>query len=146
MEVEFFGVDDRRRVDRALSVRFAVFVDEQGVPVEEEVDDHDRTDGAARHALVTHGDRDIATGRYFVLDPQSVKIGRMAVLAEQRGCGVGRRLLVDLLADARSRGFLRAYLHAQEYAVDFYLKAGFKPLGETTVECGIIHQPMERVL
>lgn len=144
MRVQLFGVDDRAALAAALAVRFAVFVTEQHVPVDEEIDEHDRTDAGARHALV----RDdagavLAAGRYFRLDDRSVQIGRMAVHAEHRGRGVGRVLLAALISDARERGYRRAALNAQDHAVGFYAKAGFTPSGATLVECDILHQPME---
>lgn len=146
MEVELFGVDEGARMEAAFAVRFAVFVEEQQVPAEEEVDEHDRTDPQARHAVIRDGAAILAAGRYYPLDATAVKVGRMAVLAPHRGAGVGRRLLDALLGDARARGFTRAVLHAQDHAVGFYARAGFAPSGATFYECDILHQPMERAL
>jgi predicted GNAT family N-acyltransferase len=140
---ELFDVRDRERIDAALAVRFRVFVDEQHVPAEEEVDDHDRTDLDARHALIRAGDDVVAAGRYYRLDASTAQIGRMAVLPAFRGRRVGRQLLDVLVDDARQRGFARAALNAQDHAVGFYAKAGFTPFGEMLVECDILHQPME---
>lgn len=147
MRVQLFGVDDRAAMSAALEIRFAVFVVEQHVPAEEEIDAHDRTDPSARHALVRAGDGTVlAAGRYFPLDAQSVQIGRMAVLAHHRGRGVGRALLDALVADARAAGYRRAALNAQDHAVGFYAKTGFTPFGRTLIECDILHQPMEMAL
>lgn len=146
MTAELFSCDDPR-MTAALAIRFAVFVDEQRVPVEEEVDEHDRTDGDAVHALVRDdAGTPIATGRFYVLDTRSVQIGRMAVTRAARGSGAGRVVLGALCAEAARRGFTRASLHAQDHAVGFYAKAGFTPYGETMVECEIVHQPMESTL
>jgi predicted GNAT family N-acyltransferase len=147
MTVQLFGIDDDAAVADALRVRFPVFVEEQRVPADEEIDAHDRTDAAARHALVRDLDgAPIAAGRYYVLDERTVQIGRMAVLPTFRGRGVGRRLLDALLDDARARGFRRASLNAQDHAVGFYAKAGFAPFGATFLECEIVHQNMQREL
>jgi predicted GNAT family N-acyltransferase len=148
MEVEVFSVDDRARLDDALAVRFAVFVDEQRVPADEEVDEHDRDDPDARHALVreTSGAGAIAAGRSYRKDARTVQIGRMAVAASHRGRGVGRLVLDALLADARARGFTRASLNAQVHAQSFYRNAGFTPVGPTFLECEIVHQAMDRDL
>jgi predicted GNAT family N-acyltransferase len=130
----------------AFSVRFPVFVDEQHVPAEEEVDEHDRTDGDARHALVRSDGEPVAAGRYYRTDGNTAQVGRMAVLASHRGRGLGRLLLDALIADARARGFTRIALHAQDHAVAFYANAGFAAFGATFMECDILHQPMELVL
>jgi predicted GNAT family N-acyltransferase len=146
MDVEIFDITDSERLSAAFSVRIPVFVDEQRVPAEEEVDDHDRTDTDARHALIRDGDMPVAAGRYYRIDDTTAQIGRMAVLAPYRGRGLGRQLLDALVADARRRGFTRAALNAQDHATAFYTKAGFTPFGDTLVECEILHQPMERAL
>lgn len=147
MRVQLFGVDDRAALAAALELRFSVFVVEQRVPAAEEIDEHDRSDAAARHALIRDESGTVlATGRYFRLDERSVQIGRMAVRAEDRGRGVGRALLDALAADARARGYRRAALNAQDHAVGFYAKAGFTPFGAALVECDIVHQPMEKDL
>lgn len=132
---------------RALAIRLRVFVEEQGVPPEEEVDAHDRTDAEAVHAIaLDETGRPIGAGRYYVTEPATVQIGRMAVLPEARGRGAGEALLKALVAQARHRGFTRAHLHAQVHARDFYAKAGFEDDGETLWDAGILHQPMTLVL
>jgi predicted GNAT family N-acyltransferase len=146
MHVELFDISDQARLQAAFSVRLRVFVDEQHVPPEEEVDEHDLTDGDARHALIRDDGEPVAAGRYYRTAGTTAQIGRMAVLASHRGRNVGREMLAALLADARARGFTRAALHAQDHAVAFYAKAGFTPFGATFMECNILHQPMERVL
>jgi predicted GNAT family N-acyltransferase len=145
MHVELFDIHDTERMAAAFSVRVPVFVDEQHVPAEEEIDEHDRTDIDARHALVRDGAVPVAAGRYFRMGT-TAQVGRMAVLAAHRGRGIGRLVLDALVADARARGFARVALNAQDHAVAFYAKAGFTPFGETLVECDILHQPMELVL
>ncbi|GAC1550721.1 MAG: GNAT family N-acetyltransferase [Vulcanimicrobiaceae bacterium] len=129
----------------ALAIRTTVFVDEQGVPPEEEVDEHDRTDRRAVHALAIDrvpNPAVLGAGRFYVLDAATVQIGRMAVRAEGRGRGVGAALLAALVAEARRRGFARAHLHAQTHAAAFYRKAGFHDDGERMWDAGIEHQPM----
>ena len=146
MQVELFDIHDADRMAAAFAVRVPVFVDEQHVPADEEIDEHDRTDTDARHALVRDGDTPVAAGRYYRIDGTTAQVGRMAVLAGYRGRRIGRQLLDALIEDARARGFARVALNAQDHAVAFYLKAGFSPFGETLVECDILHQPMELLL
>ena len=130
-------------MSRALAIRMAVFVEEQGVPPEEEVDAHDRTDVDAVHAiLVDDAGRTIGAGRYYVSEPGTAQIGRMAVLAEARGRGAGGALLTSLVGEARRRGFRRAHLHAQVHARAFYVKNGFYDDGGELWDAGILHQPM----
>jgi predicted GNAT family N-acyltransferase len=141
--VELFDITDSERMHAALAIRLRVFVDEQGVPPDEEVDEHDRSDPSAVHAVARDGTgRTVGAGRYYVAAPGTVQIGRMAVLARVRGHGVGAALLGALVAEAERRGFARAHLHAQVHARDFYVKAGFSDDGPTIVDAGILHQPM----
>src|ERR1700733_11825175 len=104
---ELFDVHDGGRMAAARAVRMAVFVDEQHVPADEEIDEHDRTDADARHALVRDGDTPVAAGRYYRIDGTTAQVGRMAVLAAYRGRRIGRQLLDVLVDDARARGFTR---------------------------------------
>jgi predicted GNAT family N-acyltransferase len=146
VDVVVFSVTDRDRMEAAFVVRRAVFVDEQHVPIEEEIDEHDRTDPAARHVVILDEGAPIAAGRYYLRDGETVQIGRMAVLAEHRGRGLGRRMLDALMADARERGCARASLNAQVHALAFYERAGFIAHGPLFEECEIVHRAMERAL
>lgn len=122
------------------AVRETVFVLEQGVPLELEWDD---LDPQCRHVLARDvHERPIGTGR---LTPEH-KIGRMAVLAEWRGRGVGDALLVALLDQARALGWTEVKLHAQVSAEAFYARHGFVAEGERFDEAGIVHQTMRMAL
>jgi predicted GNAT family N-acyltransferase len=140
--------DDRSRMEQAWALRRRVFIEEQHVPEEIELD---ADDARAVHALALEvanpngTERPVGCGRMLV-HGDYVKIGRMAVLAERRGTGVGRRVLEFLLEHARQRGFRRAVLDAQMHAEGFYLKQGFIPVGEVFEEAGIMHRRMERAL
>ncbi len=146
MTVELFGNGDER-VREALKVRFRVFVDEQNVPREIELDEHDEpADRLAVHALVRDGDRVVAAGRFYERNRGTVQVGRMAVMREARGRGVGRLLLDALLEEAVKRGYVRARLSAQTHALEFYRKAGFAAFGDDYDDAGIPHRDMERPL
>ncbi|GAC1418198.1 MAG: GNAT family N-acetyltransferase [Candidatus Velthaea sp.] len=134
-------------MEEAFRIRFSVFVDEQRVPADIEIDEHDRTDPDAVHALVraTSGEA-LAAGRYYLRDVQTVQIGRMAVARIARRSGVGRALLNALMDEARRRGFTAVTLDAQDHALGFYEKAGFVAEGGTHYDAGILHQPMRRAL
>lgn len=121
-------------------VREAVFVHEQGVPLALEWDE---LDPHCRHVLARNeAGEPIGTGR---LTPEH-KIGRMAVLPDWRGRGVGDALLLALIDEARRLGWREVALHAQASAIGFYGRHGFLPYGDRFVEAGIEHQSMRTVL
>ena len=124
--------------DRAAlqSVRRSVFIEEQGIPESDEWDD---IDPLARHVLVLAENRDaVGTGR---LEPTG-KIGRVAVLPQYRGTGVGSRIMGHLVNHATELGYTRVYLHAQTAAEGFYTRLGFRAEGPVFDECGIPHVRM----
>jgi predicted GNAT family N-acyltransferase len=126
--------------EAASAVRFAVFVEEQGIPAALELDDRD---AAATHAVAFDEDgTPMATGRLLT----DAHIGRMAVLASQRGKGLGVSILRALVAIATTRDTPELRLHAQTSAIGFYLREGFVAEGEPYEEAGIAHQTMVRVL
>lgn len=122
------------------SVREIVFVQEQNVPLEEEWDD---LDPQCLHVIARDVQgRPIGTGR---LTPEH-KVGRMAVLREWRGKGVGDAMLLALIEVARQRGWRELALNSQVSASSFYTRHGFVPYGERFWEAGIEHQAMHRKL
>jgi predicted GNAT family N-acyltransferase len=124
----------------AASIREIVFVREQGVPPEIELDEWDER---CDHALAYDANGcAVGTGRLL---PDG-HIGRMAVLREARGNGIGGALLAALIERARVRGIDRAILNAQTHAATFYRRHGFEPFGEEFMEAGIPHQAMARAL
>ena len=126
--------------DTASRIRFTVFVEEQRVPIEIEWDDQD---AKSLHALAySAAGEAIATGRLL---PDG-HIGRMAVLKEWRGKGVGGAILERLMAAARERGDQEIELFAQTHALEFYRRYGFVEQGEVFEEAGIPHQAMRRKL
>lgn len=125
--------DDRAALE---SVRRAVFIEEQRIPEDDEWDD---VDPVARHVIaVTKCSVPIGTGR---LEPTG-KIGRVAVLPQYRGAGIGRQIMVHLVNHATESGFARVYLHAQTAAAGFYARLGFRAEGPVFDECGIPHLRM----
>jgi predicted GNAT family N-acyltransferase len=125
---------------RASAIRLAVFVDEQRVPFEEELDEHDRD---AFHVLAWLEGQPVGTGR-LVIEGESGRIGRMAVLPAARGAGVGGAVLRALLAEAARRGLRSVHLAAQLHARPFYARFGFVAGGPRFLDAGIWHQRMER--
>lgn len=133
-------VDYGTALPQLRAVREVVFVQEQGVPLELEWDD---LDPHCHHVIARDAEgQPVGTGR---LTPER-KIGRMAVLADWRGRGVGDALLLALIDKARELGWRDLSLHAQASATGFYARHGFLPYGERFVEAGIDHQSMRRLL
>jgi predicted GNAT family N-acyltransferase len=119
------------------SVREIVFIQEQQVPQDLEWDGEDES---AHHFLaINEAGQAIGCARLLA----SGQIGRMAVLAEFRGSGIGTRLLEVAVEQAKQMGLRRVYLHAQTHAEPFYRKGGFLPVGDAFMEAGIPHQSME---
>lgn len=128
----------------AATVRSAVFVQEQGIPMEMACDEADNT---AMHAVAYNGlGEGIATGRLVRQADGTAKIGRMAVLRALRGAHLGQALLDALMDAARNRGDREVMLHAQRSAEGFYRRLGFVPRGEPFDEVGIPHLEMVKVL
>jgi len=123
----------------AQRIRFAVFVEEQRVPPELEMDEHDAN---CIHALAFAEGRAVGTGRLL---PDG-HIGRMAVLKDWRGRGAGRALLRALIDAARRRGDPEVALNSQVQALGFYRAEGFEPVGAVYEEAGIPHQAMRMKL
>ncbi|MGH8690818.1 MAG: GNAT family N-acetyltransferase [Burkholderiales bacterium] len=123
----------------ASPIRFTVFVEEQGVPREIELDEQD---AVSIHVVAFDGERPVATGRLL---PDG-HIGRMAVLNDWRRRGIGTLILQALVQRAGERGDREVALSAQVHAVPFYRAHGFVPEGDEYLEAGIRHQAMKRRL
>ncbi len=120
------------------AIRFAVFVDEQRVPAELEMDDRD---AVCIHVLAFVDDAPVATGR---IDGRlQGKVGRVAVLPSVRGLGVGRAVMARLHEIARGAGLTSVWCHAQVAARPFYERLGYCAVGPTFDEAGIAHVRME---
>ena len=138
--VEIRIVDWASYREALSSIRHTVFVEEQGVPVELELDGED---ASARHAAAfSDDDRLVGTGRMLA----SGKIGRMAVSQSMRRQGIGRALLDALVAEAKRLKLEEVSLGAQLPAVAFYERAGFKAYGDIFLDAGIDHKMMRLVL
>lgn len=118
------------------SIRESVFIIEQVIDPDIEFDQYD---AKALHVLLYVDNRPVGTGR--ILDDGH--IGRIAILSEYRGQGLGSKIIQQLIDVARKRGYQRVYLGAQSQAIDFYTKLGFTLFGEVFFEAGIEHLSME---
>lgn len=128
----------------AAPIRFAVFVDEQRVPEEIELDEHDPV---CVHVIARMDATAVGTGRLLPVDSSGVShIGRMAVRKAFRSRGVGAAMLLALMDVARARGDRAIVLSAQIHALGFYRRYGYLEEGEIYLDAGIEHQSMRAVL
>ena len=120
-------------------IREIVFMNEQHVPKEEEWDGQD--EHSWHYLAMSQEKNPIGCARLM----PSGQIGRMAVLKEQRGLGIGALLLDSAVIHAKELKLEHIFLHAQTYAIGFYEKAGFKAHGEEFMDANIPHYAMTLV-
>ncbi len=134
-------------IEDALTVRRAVFIEEQGVAEAEEIDAYDgdpREAIGAVHVVAYIRDKPVATGRLILDEPEYGKahIGRLAVLGEYRRHGFGRAVMLALQDEARRRGFSRTIVAAQIQAMPFYESLGYEAYGGVFMDARIEHRMM----
>jgi predicted GNAT family N-acyltransferase len=131
-------ISTNKELEQALRIRIRVFVREQGVPADIELDDDDKR---ALHLLAFLEGRVVGTARIVMRGGQA-KIGRMAVLKSHRRKKVGKKLLTCAISTAKKQGAEKIYLHAQVAVIKFYESAGFRCVGPVFDEAGITHRKM----
>lgn len=136
-------IDVTRDIATCQRLRRVVFIDEQGVS---EADEVDGLDDEAIHLLACDGDVPAGTAR-LLLKGSVGKIGRVCVLPQARGTGLGAALILRTLEVLRDQpGVREAYLGSQSHATGFYEKLGFVVEGEEFLDAGIPHRHMRRAL
>ena len=136
-------VTSDKELKGAFKVRKQVFIDEQGISEDIELDGHDKE---ALHMVVKDGERVIGTARVLFLDNNQAKIERMAVLKPFRGKGIGREIISFLNKELRNKQIEQIILHAQCSVSPFYKSCGFEETGLPFWEAGIKHIKMQRQL
>lgn len=150
-ELEIVRVRTLPEMDEALNVRRRVFIEEQRVPAEVEIDEHDADPArltTALHVLGRTGGLAVATGR-LLLAPDAkghAHVGRVAVLRDHRGLGYGRSVMQALHDLAREQGFGAITLAAQLHAIGFYERLGYVARGDVFLDAGIEHRWMDVAL
>jgi predicted GNAT family N-acyltransferase len=127
----------------ALALRRAVFVDEQRVPIADELDGRD--DDALHLVAVEAGGAVVGTCR-ILRAGSTATLGRLAVAGAARGRGLGSGLVAEAERVAREAGARRMTLAAQVDAIVLYERAGYEPSGERFLDAGLEHQRMEKAL
>ena len=141
MEVRRVGAE--RAVSEAISVRRSVFVDEQGVPEERELDGRD---DESIHVLARDGDEPVGAARLREYDDGTAKVKRVAVIASRRKEGIGRELMAVVESTAAAEGYEEVLLHAQVPVVAFYERLGYEVTSEEFEDAGIAHREMRKSL
>ncbi len=129
-------VDNDKEIDICLSIRRKVFVEEQNIPENIEMDD-ELVQSIYVCAILDK--QYVGTARYRETS-SGIKLERFAVLKEYRGLGVGKALVKFILDNLDQDRDI--YLHAQEAVVDFYLLLGFKKVNDRFYEAEIPHWKM----
>lgn len=135
----------QEELEFALQVRRAVFVAEQGVPPEAEIDRFDRLGSDAEHILIHHDGQPAAAGRLRIVDG-AAKLERICVLAAYRKQGLGKEAVRYLEQIARERGLTKAKLNSQLQAEPFYTGLGYERASDEFIEEGIPHVLMVKAL
>jgi ElaA protein len=125
-----------------LALRREVFVEEQGVPPDLELDG---LDGVAVLLVARRGDRVVGTARMRTVHG-AAKAERVAVPRDLRGTGIGAALMAALESEAAAAGLAEVKLNAQESAIPFYERLGYEGVGPRFHEAGIPHRAMRRTL
>lgn len=128
------GSWDQLQQDAKL-IRELVFISEQNIPEQDEWDDQD---AISQHFVVYDQNQPIATARLLANN----SVGRVAVLKPYRGQGIGRLIMLEIIAYAQAQKRPSLQLSSQVHAISFYEKLGFSIQGDEYDECGIPHIEM----
>lgn len=125
----------------ALSIRYKVFVDEQKVPKDLEIDDLEES---SLHGTLYSSNQAIATVRLFPLNPDCYKVQRVAVLKEFRKKGFGEKIMQESENKAKKMNAKFLELDSQNKAIPFYQKLGYKIISGEFLDAGILHHKMNK--
>lgn len=136
-------IAETRDIVTCRALRRVVFIEEQGVSEADEVDDKD---DEAIHLLATMEGKPVGSARLLVLGEVG-KVGRVCVLSEARGTGLGAALMRAAVEQFRQvPGVKKVKLGAQTHALGFYERLGFEAHGPEFDDAGIAHREMVLVL
>lgn len=147
MAAEIVRVTKEEELQQALNIRREVFVEEQKVPADIEIDEFDRINPNVHHLLLMEGTEPAATGRLIYYKADTAKMQRIAVRMPHRSKGYGRVLLLAMEELARELGLTYSILDAQCQAEAFYRKLGYEVISEEPfLDAGIEHVRMRKTL
>lgn len=128
-----------QQLEDAFFVRKTVFVEEQKVDVEEEIDQYE--DCSVHFVLYNEKEQPIGAGRFRELNGYG-KVERICVMANARQSGAGKQIMATIEEFARENGFQQLKLNAQTQAIPFYEKLGYHIVSEEFMDAGIPHRTM----
>ncbi|MCM3707086.1 MULTISPECIES: GNAT family N-acetyltransferase [Cytobacillus] len=140
MEVKV--VTSEQEMQDALSIRKQVFVGEQNVPLEEEIDQFE--DEAVHFVLYNNG-TPAGAGRFRTVDGNG-KVERICVLKDHRKSGSGKAIMDKIEEHAMKQGLPALKLNAQTQAIPFYEKLGYQVISEEFMDAGIPHRTMKKTI
>ncbi|MGG4482738.1 GNAT family N-acetyltransferase [Paenibacillus illinoisensis] len=147
MAAEISYVTTDEQLQQALGIRHDVFVIEQQVPSEIEIDQFDVISPDVHHVLLSTDGQAVATGRLIYYSKDTAKMQRIAVLQSHRSFGYGRVLLLAMEERARELGLTYSILDAQCQAQKFYEKLGYEVISEEPFyDADILHVRMRKSL
>ncbi|WP_422660440.1 GNAT family N-acetyltransferase [Paenibacillus sp. EC2-1] len=147
MAAEIINVTTMEQLREALDIRMEVFVQEQKVPADLEIDEYDTLDADAFHILIKYDGEYAATGRVTYYNKDSAKMQRIAVRKDFRSKGLGRVLLMAMETQARELKLVYSVLDAQCQAEGFYNKLGYVAISDEPFDdAGIPHVRMKKEL
>ncbi|WP_066294849.1 GNAT family N-acetyltransferase [Bacillus sp. FJAT-29937] len=135
-------VENHQELQDALSVRKIVFIHEQQVPAEEEIDQYDDT---AVHFVQYDGEAPIGAGRFRTIDGIG-KVERICVLKDKRKTGAGKLIMQKIEDYAKEHDIQSVKLNAQTHAIPFYTRLGYEIISDEFLDAGIPHRTMKKNL
>jgi predicted GNAT family N-acyltransferase len=143
--IEIVRVTTQAQLQECLYIRQQVFVEEQKVPVELEIDEKDDSPRSSHHMLLIVEGHPAAASRWYAYNEETAKLQRIAVLMEYRDKGLGKRLVTAMEEQARELGLSYAMLDGQCQVETFYHKLGYVTLSEEPFDdAGIPHVRMKK--
>lgn len=123
-----------------LDIRREVFIIEQNVSLERDVDEYE---DISRHFLVFKNEIPVATARLLKKNAFQAKIERVAVLKKYRKQSIGKYIMIQIIEYSKTQGFKKLILSSQTHALKFYRNLGFKEYGEEFMDANIPHMMMQ---
>jgi len=143
--IEAIRVTTEEELEKAIAIRKEVFVEEQGVPEENEIDEYDSLEAPCDHLLILVDQKPVGAGRIRFTNGFG-KLERICVLKPYRKLGIGKVIVQELEKIAKEKGYSKVKLHSQTHANAFYEQLGYQIQSDVFYEEGIPHNLMVKTL